>query len=134
MKETITQKKTTINDLSERFDIVFDIVNDMKANQAKAVIIPVKPKSVIMQHVDAFVDNAFKSPHSTLSGLMVGVSFLGSKMFPQYAPFLQETQVFFTGLTGVTAGSALINPKTNVPTKPLPSQMLNDSENEKIYG
>lgn len=134
MKATTTKPKPTIADLSDSFEILFDMVTDIKTNQAKTVIIPVKPKSVIRQHVDAFVDNALKSPHSTFSGLAVGAAYFGSKMFPQYAPFLQETQVFFTGLTGVTAGSALISQKTNVPPKPLPSQVFTDAENEKIYG
>lgn len=134
MKETITKKNVSMKDLSEQFEVLFDVVGDIKKNQVKQAIIEVQPKSVLRQHLEAFLDNALKSPHSTLSGLAVGAAFVGSKMFPQFAPFLQETQVFFTGLTGVTAGTALINPKTNVTPKPLPSQMLNDSENEKIYG
>lgn len=127
-----TTPKPTINDLSEKFDILFDVVTDMKTNQSKPVVITeVKEKSKFSQHLDAFVNNALTSPHSTLSGLAVGAAFVGSKMFPQYAEILNETQIFFTGLTGVTAGSALIKPKQEI-AQPLPSPTKTD--NDTIYG
>lgn len=130
----LPKKNTSIKDLSEKFEILFDVVTDIKVNQAKAVIIPIKPKSLIREHIDAFVENALKSPHSTLSGLAVGATYLGAKVFPQYAQVLNETQIFFTGLTGITAGSALIKPSANVSAKPLPSSTLTNTESEKMYG
>lgn len=126
-----TTPKPTINDLSEKFDILYDTVLSIKEGQAKPVITEVKQKSAISQHLNAFVENALSSPHSTLSGLAVGAAFVGSKMFPQYAEILNETQIFFTGLTGVTAGSAMIKPKQEI-AQPLPSPTKTD--NDTIYG
>lgn len=123
-----TTPKPTIKDLSEKFEILFDVVTDIKTNQTKVVPVVEKPKSVIRQHVDAFVENALSSPHSTLSGLAVGAAYVGAKMFPQYAEILNQTQIMFTGLTGVTAGSAMIKPKQEI-AKPLPTKT-----DETIYG
>jgi hypothetical protein len=106
-------KNNHIQELNKRVDMVFESLGDLqKSLETKRTESP--PKSIIRQHFDTIVTNALKAPHSTFSGLAVGACYVGAKVFPQFASTLTDFQNTFTALTGVTAGSAVLKPKTNV--------------------
>jgi hypothetical protein len=109
-----------IEELNERMSMVLSSVGDLRdeieIRKNQVVIEPIKV-SPIRKHFDTIVENALNAPHSTLSGLAVGACYVGTKFFPQYGSVLADLQETFTALTGVTAGSAVLN-KTKAVAKP----------------
>lgn len=86
---------------------------------------PIEPKkSILATHFDNIVENAITNPASTISGVGVGVAYVGKMFFPQHAETFQNIEVVCMSMVGVSAGSTALkgatsakNTKTPTPPK-----------------
>jgi len=111
-------KSKELQELTERFDSMAQMMESMIHKQSQPVE---KPKSVLAKHFDNIVENAITNPASTISGVGVGVAYVGKMLFPEHAETFQNIEVLCITMTGVSAGSTSIKGATAVKNTKTPT-------------
>ena len=121
----MAKQKTKLEEIEDRLNLVLSSVGEIQEKFEAKTVNELRKESPLKKHFNALVENALDSPHSTLSGLAVGACAIGTHFFPEHSSMLADLQTAFTGLTGITAGNAIINksqPKNSDAPVPLKSE------------
>lgn len=116
----MAKQKTKLEEIEDRLNLVLSSVGEIQEKFEAKTVNELRKESPLKKHFNALVENALESPHSTLSGLAVGACAISTHFFPEHSAMLADLQTAFTGLTGITAGNAIIN-KSKQNTAPVPS-------------
>lgn len=116
--KTTTNRKAELDEIKANQEVLFEMVQKALDKGSQ----PIEPKkSVLAKHFDNIVENAITNPASTLSGVGVGVAYVGKMFFPAHAETFENIEVVCMSMVGVSAGSTALKGATAVKnTKPTP--------------